>query len=88
MNKSQRKEIDKIILELETLREQMDDIKSRIETLKDEEQEKFDNLTEALQQNEKGQAIEAATNALETAFDAIDGFDFDDITSSLEEAVQ
>lgn len=53
MNATQRKEISKIISELETLREQMDGIKSRIEELQCEEQDKFDNLTEALQQNER-----------------------------------
>lgn len=42
-------------------------IEGIISQLADAEQEKFDNMTEGLQQNEKGQAIEAAAQALSDA---------------------
>jgi uncharacterized protein YukE len=45
----------------------LDDIKGEIEELASEEREKFDNLSEGLQQAERGQAIEAAADALDTA---------------------
>jgi hypothetical protein len=59
------------------------DIATAIEELKDEEQEKFDNMPEGLQNGERGQAIEATVNQLETALDAannvseIEDFEFD-----------
>lgn len=55
---------------LERYKDSMSDIATQIEELKDEESEKFDNMTEGLQQGEKGQAIEAAAQALEQALDA------------------
>lgn len=40
-------------------KEAFGDIATAIEELRDEEQEKFDNMPEGLQQGERGQAIEA-----------------------------
>lgn len=68
MNADGRKELDKIIGELE-------DIKSRVETLQEAEQEKFDNLSEGLQQAESGQKLETAASALS------------DVISDLENAI-
>ena len=72
------------------------DIKTAIEEIRDEEQEKFENLTEGLQQSERGQNIEYAVQALENAMEACDGieeweeielsFDSDDIITALDEA--
>lgn len=53
----------------------LDDIKSDIDDLQGEEQEKFDNLSEGFQQGERGQAIEAAASALS------------DVSSPLENAI-
>lgn len=72
------------------------DIATAIEELKDEEQEKFDNMPEGLQNGERGQAIEATVSQLETAYDAagnvaeIEDFEFDfdsdEIITALDEA--
>ena len=53
-------------------KETFTDAKTMIEELRDEEQEKFDNLSEGLQQSERGQAIEAAVSALDEAMSAIE----------------
>lgn len=57
----------------------LDDAKSVAEGMRDEEEEKYDNLTEGLQQSERGQAIEAAKEALDNAATA-----FESAVSSLE----
>ncbi|MFA5934960.1 MAG: hypothetical protein WC827_03695 [Candidatus Paceibacterota bacterium] len=51
MNKQDRKEVEEIINILT-------DVQSRIESLGEAEQEKFDNLSEGLQQAERGQKME------------------------------
>jgi hypothetical protein len=60
MNAETRKAISADISALEQ-------IIANIEGWRDDEQAKFDNMTEGLQQGEKGQAIEAAASALESA---------------------
>jgi F0F1-type ATP synthase membrane subunit b/b' len=72
------------------------DAKTMIEELRDEEQEKFDNLSEGLQASERGQNIEAAVGALDEAMttcEAIDevedidfSFDADEIITALDNA--
>lgn len=57
MNKQDRKEVEEIIALLE-------DAQSRIEGLGEAEQEKFDNLSEGLQQAERGQKMEEAASTL------------------------
>lgn len=76
MNKNDREEISKLISELE-------DITSRIVTLRDAEQEKFDNMTEGLQQTERGQAMEAAVSSFDDAIG-----DCENARSNLESAME
>jgi hypothetical protein len=73
MNDKGRKLIAKWIQGLE-------DIKSEMETMAEEEQEKFDNLSEGLQQAESGQAMEAAATTLNDAVSTLD-----DVVASLQE---
>lgn len=95
-----RSEIDNLIEQVNEryaeYRDKFGDIATAIEELKDEEGEKFDNLSEGLQQSERGQSIEAAVSQLETAYDAASGaadiediefsFDADEIITALDEA--
>lgn len=74
MNDQRRKEIDTVLNELA-------DLRSRVEAIQEEEQGAFDNMPEGLQASVRGQAIEAAVSALDDALSA-----FDDIESSLNEA--
>ena len=74
MNAQRRKEIQAVLNDLA-------DLRSRVETLQNDEQEAFDNIPEGLQQSDRGQASESAASALENALTA-----FDDIESSLNEA--
>jgi hypothetical protein len=65
MNKNDRKELEKALDLLGEAQEIIDDIK-------DGEQEKFDNLSEGLQQSEKGQKFEETISFLEDAWNSID----------------
>ena len=75
MNKARRKEIDAII-------KRIDDIKTDVEGIRDEEQDYFDNMPEGFQMGEKGELAEAAANELEYAADG-----FDAIIDNLNEAM-
>lgn len=68
MNKQQRKELQGYV-------ESLDEIKCAIEEMMDEEQDKFDNMPEGLQESERGEAMQEAIENLESA------------SSSLEEAI-
>ena len=65
MNNAGRKQIEELIDKLEG-------IKGEIEEMQSAEQEKFDNLSEGLQQSERGQGYEQAAEYLQTAVDSID----------------
>jgi hypothetical protein len=65
MNKNDRKELEKALALLGEAQEIID-------AIKDGEQEKFDNLSEGLQQTEKGQKFEETVSILEDAWNSID----------------
>ncbi|MFY3386989.1 hypothetical protein [Paracidovorax sp. MALMAid1276] len=74
MNKRRRDAIQTILDELQVLRE-------RIESVRDEEQEAFVNLPDSLQQGSGGQKMDEAVSALDVALDGID-----EAAASLDEA--
>lgn len=100
MNANRRKTLSQVIDQIEALKGLMETVKADIESIKeaidterDDEQEAFDNLPEGLQQAERGQTMEQAVEYLDNAsavitdlFDAIDGVDFDDVISSIDDA--
>lgn len=65
MNADRRKAIAAIASDLES-------IKSRIEELKDEEQNYFDNMPESFQGGQKGEKAQSAVDALDEAENAIE----------------
>ena len=65
MNAQGRKEIAKYIATLE-------DIKDKLETMRSEEEDKFDNMPEGLQESERGEAMQEAIETLETACDNLE----------------
>lgn len=48
------------------------DMKAEIENMQEDQQEKYDNLPEGLQDSEKGEALEEAANTLEEVSDSVD----------------
>lgn len=74
MNKDRRKALDAIRAEIE-------EMKTRIEVLKEEEDDYYQNMPESFQQGDKGQAAEIAIENIESAIDSID-----EAINALEEA--
>lgn len=62
MNKARRKEIQKVIRDIETL----------VQSILGEEQEAFDNMPENLQGSWRGTESEDAQGSLESAIDALE----------------
>jgi hypothetical protein len=58
-----------VVVDIES---EIDNVQSEINDLQSEEQDKFDNLSEGLQASERGEAIEAAADALSSASDECD----------------
>lgn len=88
MNKERRKEIARLINQLDEARGLLSDLAEAIETLRDEEQDTFDNLPEGFQASERGERIQAAVDALDNAYSEIDCIDLDSVQSYLEEAAE
>ena len=76
MNQKRRDAIAKLALIL-------DDVKSQVETLLEEEQEYYDNMPEGFQNADKGEAAQSAISALEDAVSNLE-----DTVGNLEEASQ
>lgn len=90
MNKATRKQIEDIVSQLEELRGKLGDLKDEVANIQSEEQEKFDNMPEGLQQGDGGQAIEAAANSLsecESEFDNMDS-EFETVINALNTAAE
>lgn len=64
MNKMNRKQLSDLISRIETIHEELDEIK-------DSEEEKFDNLPENLQDSEKGEAFSEIIDFLDTASESL-----------------
>ena len=75
MNKQRRSRLQKVI-------DQLEDLKAKVASICEEEQEAYDNMPEGLQDAERGQQIYENISNLEDR----DG-DFDDLISNLEEVI-
>lgn len=74
MNAARRKRLSEILSKIEAASADLDSVK-------EEEQEAFDNLSEGLQQSEQGQNAEAAVQAMDNAMQSLN-----DAGASIEEA--
>lgn len=83
MNAQRRKTIDGIITRLNKIKDEMNDIRLDIYSVKEEEEECFGNLPESMQDGEKAETMQDAMDALDSAYDAV----MDDQCVDLEEAV-
>ena len=76
MNAARRKAISVIYDDLQS-------IKERIESIRDEEQEAHDNLPDSLQYGEKGEAMQESADTIDSAVS-----DIDQVLESLESIIQ
>ncbi len=98
MNNERRKRIYDIRNQIEllsatttTLRAQMEAIQEAIESVRDDEQEAYDNLPESLQEGDKGSAMQAAIEQLDDGHQALsdimEAFErFDEVSDNLDSA--
>lgn len=83
MNANDRKEVSKLISRLEELKGQIEDVGSELRTLADNEQDKYDNMPEAMQSGEKGDAMQEAQQYLSDAADAAEQGNAEDALDAL-----
>ena len=76
MNATRRKRIQEAI-------EQLDELKTIIEELHDEEQEAYDNLPESFQESERGEAMDAVADNLDSAMSSME-----EVLDSLNAAIE
>ena len=89
MNKDRRTRIATAVSELEALlNSKIADIRMEIESLRDEEQEAYDNLPESLQYAERGQVMEEAITNLDYAIDALSDDIFQEAIDCLSSAAE
>lgn len=89
MNNARRKRIEAIRARLDAVFEgELESIRSDLNDVKDEEESALEGLPENMRDGERGAAMQDAINALESAVDALEAFDFESIFSSLEDATQ
>jgi hypothetical protein len=72
MNAERRKALAGIIAELEEARSMIENARDQLDTLQSEERDAFDALPESLQGAERGQAMEAAADAMQEGYDEAD----------------
>lgn len=86
MNKERRKSIDRVINEIEKLKELYASIVEEVEEIRDEESDYLDNIPENLQGSDRYYTAEEAVGNLDSAVDSLQEIDFDEIVDYLEEA--
>jgi hypothetical protein len=88
VNKERRAELASIREEIDRAQAIIGEAMSRLETVKDEEQDYYDNMPESFQNGEKGERAQQAVDALDNAYSELDTIDFDGIMSSIDEAAE
>ena len=96
MNNNRRKEISRIIEEIEsavsTAKEKLEELQSSIESVRDEESGCYENLPEGIMYSERGEAMEQAVDNLDNAASSIeeliDAMDTDDLIGYLNDAAE
>lgn len=96
MNNDRRKEISRIIEEIEsavsTAKEKLEELQSDIESIRDEESDSYENLPEGIMYSERGEAMEQAVDNLDNAASSIeeliDAMDTDDLIGYLNDAAE
>ncbi len=88
MNKDRRKEIAKAVALLQPLIGQLEEIRSIVETVAQEERDYYDNMPENMQSGENGERADQAASDLEEVQSALDEIDLEDLISKLEGAAE
>ena len=88
MNKERRKRIEEASAKIAEAEAALQAAQEIIQEVRDGEESARDNLPESLQDGERGQAMQEAIDALDSALSEIEGVDLSEISSQLETAAQ
>ena len=88
MNKERRKQIEAATAKIAEAEAALQAAQEIIQEVRDDEEAARENLPESLQDGERGQAMQEAIDALDSALSEIEGVDFSEMTSQLETATQ
>ena len=88
MNAARRRDLALVALKLRALATSLDEIKSDLQPVLEEEQEAFDNLPESLQDGDRGQAMQGALDTMQEILDDLDNLDPDKLADDLETAAE
>lgn len=72
MNARQRRQLAKISDAMLTICMSLETLKSQLETIQEDEQDKYDNMPESLQDSERGCAMYEGIESLEELVDRVD----------------
>ena len=89
MNNERRKTINKIIMRLNKVKDEIDDIRLDISSVKDEDENCLGSLPESMQDGDKAQTMQDAVDALDSAYEALiyaSCIDIDEALDKLENA--
>lgn len=86
MNNDTRKQLAALAARIEACKSEAEAIAEELDILSGDERDKFDNMPEGLQMSDRGEAMERAADALESARDELQSFDWDSIDTYLAEA--
>ncbi|NIJ15629.1 hypothetical protein [Sphingobium vermicomposti] len=88
MNRDRRKEIQRVIAQLQDLAMQISAVSERIDMIKSDEEEYRDGIPENMQSSDRYYKAEAAADALTSAYDDLESFDVESVISSLQGAME
>lgn len=89
MNRDRRKRLDEVRNRIEIAKDDLTQALEDLGSIRDEEQEAFDNLSEGLQQTDQGQRTEAAADALGSAhsdLESMSDVDLQGVLDNIDEA--
>lgn len=87
MNNGRRKEIRDVLQKIEDLSGLIEEIKTDIEFIQEEEQGCLDNIPENLQGSERYERAETAVENLQSAVDILEELDIEQLTEHMETAM-
>lgn len=85
MNKERRKYLEKCKRDFETILSLKDELVYDLETIRDEEQEAYDNMPEQFQETDRGYNMQSNIDLLDAIIDKLG--EWEDLTWDLEEIV-
>ena len=87
MNKVRRKELTDLLEKFESIQSLLLDLKDGLQSVRDEEQDAFDNMPESLQESERGEKMNTAIDALDEAISYIED-DISDVMDSVKDSIE